>query len=101
MHPGIRPVVERPWIGSSGHHEIRGRGAKHWRGLEGHDYYRLFRVADRSADLDRRFLSATFGRESVSQAAWLPQLPSKARSYFQVAQTMRASRLARATVALL
>src|SRR5213079_1637597 len=26
----------------------------------GHDYYRLFRVADRSADHDRRFLSATF-----------------------------------------
>jgi hypothetical protein len=29
-----------------------------------HDGYRLFRVADRSADHDRRFLSATFRRES-------------------------------------
>jgi hypothetical protein len=67
----------------------------------GHDGYRLFRVADRSADHDRRFLSATFRRESLDQAVWLPQLPSKARWYFQVAQTIRASRLARATVALL
>ena len=47
------------------------------------------------------FFSATLRRESESQAAWLPQLPSKTRSYFQVAQTIRASRLARATVALL
>src|SRR5580658_6445779 len=31
----------------------------------GHDCYRLFRVADRSADHDRRFLSATFRRESL------------------------------------
>ena len=34
------------------------------------------------------------------QAGWLAQLPSKERSYFQLAQTIRASRLARATVAL-
>jgi hypothetical protein len=67
----------------------------------GHDCYRLFRVADRSADHDRRFLSATFRRESEGQTGWLPQLPSKERWYFQVAQTIRASRLARATVALL
>jgi hypothetical protein len=72
-----------------------------WEASSGHDGYRLFRVADRSADHDRRFLSATFRRESVGQGAWLPQLPSKARSYFQVAQTMRARRLASATVALL
>jgi hypothetical protein len=72
-----------------------------WEAFSGQDGYRLFRVADRSADHDRRFLSATVGREGTSQVAWLPQLPSKARSYFQVAQTMRASRLASATVALL
>jgi hypothetical protein len=54
----------------------------------GHDCYRLFLVADRSADHDRRFLSATFRRESEIQAVWLPQLPSKARWYFQSRKTL-------------
>ena len=40
------------------------------------------------------------GEEFIDYAAAL-QLPSKGRSYFQVAQTIRASRLASATVALL
>ena len=40
------------------------------------------------------------GEEFIDYAAAL-QLPSKGRSYFQVVQTIRASRLASATVALL
>jgi len=37
---------------SSGHHEIRGRGANRWTGFGCHDCYRLCRAADRSADHD-------------------------------------------------
>ena len=63
LHPGIRPVDEHPWIGSSGHHEIRGRGAKHLRGFSSHVGYRLYRVADRSADHDLRFLQRNMKEE--------------------------------------
>jgi hypothetical protein len=33
LQPGIRPVDELPGIWSSGHHEIRGRGAKQLEGF--------------------------------------------------------------------
>jgi len=81
----------------SGHHEIRGCEASRWIDLKGHECYRLYRTADRSAghDCDLKQL-----RES-GQATAAAQLPSKERSYFQVAQMMRARRLASATVALL
>src|SRR6266849_2894906 len=70
--------------------------------FDSHDCYRLYRAADRSAEHDRYFSGATSGIGCcIAQfASWL-QLPSKGRSYFQVAKTIRAIRFARATVALL
>ena len=68
-----------------------------WKASESHVGYRLHRAADRSAVMSK----IACNTEKVGQAACRAQLPSKVRSYFQVAQRMRARRLASATVALL
>lgn len=74
-------------------------------GLEGQHCYRLHRASGRPAchESDRSMQPSVMWRIELHQTISLrtAQLPSKSRSYFQVAHTMRASLLASATVALL